>query len=136
MREVSTNKFMDTNGARRINKRWPEALKREIVAASYAPGASVATVARQYGVNANQVFNWRRRFVSSNGTAQPSPPQARPRLVPVTISVEPETSAAATSESTADDAIEIEVADTYRVRVRAGFDCRTLRRILDCLVRR
>jgi len=53
---------MDTNGKRRTNKRWPEPLKREIVAASFAPGASVSVVTRQYDVNVNQVFAWRRRF--------------------------------------------------------------------------
>ena len=41
---------------RRRNKRWPEALKREIVAATSRPGASVSVVARQYDINANQVF--------------------------------------------------------------------------------
>lgn len=50
---------VDTSGdERRRNKRWPEALKREIVAATYLPGASVSMVARQYDVNANQVFAW------------------------------------------------------------------------------
>ena len=45
---------VDTSeGGRRRNKRWPEALKREIVAATLAPGASVSVVARQYDVNAN-----------------------------------------------------------------------------------
>ena len=53
---------MDTSGAKRRHKRWPEALKREIVAATLAPGASVSVVARQYDVNANQVFSWRRRY--------------------------------------------------------------------------
>ena len=53
---------MDTNGRRRANKRWPEALKREIVAASLFAGASVSVVAWQYDVNANQVFGWRRRY--------------------------------------------------------------------------
>ena len=48
---------VDTSGEkRRRNKRWPEALKREIVAATCLPGASVSVVARQYDVNANQVF--------------------------------------------------------------------------------
>ena len=44
--DVSTKSIMDTNGERRTNKRWSEALKREIVAASFAPGASVSVVAR------------------------------------------------------------------------------------------
>jgi hypothetical protein len=34
--------------------------KRQIVEATLAPGASVARVAREVGVNANQVFAWRR----------------------------------------------------------------------------
>ena len=34
---------------------WSEALKREIVAAAAAPGASVSIVARRYDVNTNLV---------------------------------------------------------------------------------
>jgi transposase len=82
---------MDTNGKRRTNKRWPETLKREVVAASVALGASVSTVARQDDVNANQVFSWRRRFGQASEAVQPSPPKVRPMLVPVTVSTEPET---------------------------------------------
>jgi transposase len=41
--------------------RSPE-LKRQIVQETLAPGASVARVARAHGVNANQVFTWRRQF--------------------------------------------------------------------------
>ncbi|MFM9942696.1 MAG: transposase [Hyphomicrobiaceae bacterium] len=44
------------------NKRWSEALKRELVAALLKPGASVSVVARAFGVNASQVFSWRRRY--------------------------------------------------------------------------
>jgi transposase len=52
---------MGTKG-QRWHRSWPEALKREIVAASLVPGASVSRVARRYDVNANQVFAWRRRY--------------------------------------------------------------------------
>jgi transposase-like protein len=55
---VSTKPVMGTTGTGRPrNRSWPEALKREIVAASFAPGSSVSVVARQYDVNANQVFS-------------------------------------------------------------------------------
>jgi transposase len=37
-------------------------LKRQIVEATFARGASVARVARSYGVNANQVYAWRRQY--------------------------------------------------------------------------
>jgi transposase len=77
---------VDTRAKRR-NKRWPEALKREIVAASLAPDASVSVVARQYDVNANQVFSWRRRYGEAG---QPPPPAlSTPELVPVTITPGP-----------------------------------------------
>src|SRR5438876_9330633 len=63
------------------NRSWPEALKREIVAASFAPGSSVSIVARQYDVNANQVFNWRKRYSDDpRGSAVPSAPQLIPVL--------------------------------------------------------
>ena len=37
-------------------------LKRQIVEETLAPGASVTRVARAHGVNANQVFAWRRQY--------------------------------------------------------------------------
>lgn len=135
--DVSTSLIMDTNGGRRTNRRWPEALKREIVAASLAPGASVSDVARQYDVNANQVFGWRRRFgPATEAVAPPAPPIPRPRMVPVTIGVEPGGEAPPPPVPDTGDTITIEVAGTYLVRVGANFDCRLLRRVLDCLVRR
>ncbi len=116
---------VDTSGEeRRRNKRWPEALKREIVAATYLPGASVSVVARQYEVNANQVFAWRRRFRSTTEVAKPA-------LVPVTITPEPDEDKPVTS-----DTIEIEVGGDCRVRVGSSFDGRALKRVLDVLRKR
>jgi len=46
---------------RKRQHRSPE-LKRQIVEQTLAPGASVARVARAHGVNANQVFAWRRQY--------------------------------------------------------------------------
>ena len=134
--DVPTKSVMDTNGGRRTNKRWPEALKREIVAASWAPGSSVSIVARQYDVNANQVLIWRRRYEPLTGPiAHPAPPAPRPRLVPVTIGLEPEGDASAPSAKGSAGAITVEVAGTYLIRIGANFDDRALRRILDCLAR-
>jgi transposase len=121
---------MDTSRAKRRHKRWPEALKREIVTATLVPGASVSVVARQYDVNANQVFSWRRRYRDEPATPSSSP--STPRLVPVTIARDPEEEGAAAASET----IEIEVAGSYRVRVGSSFDPRALRRVLDVLRRR
>ena len=123
-----------SDGKRRRNKRWPEALKREIVAATFAPGASVSVVARQYDVNANQVFMWRRRY--QDLVKRPAGPPATPALVPVTITPTPETEVAAPSVASSSDTIEIEVSGDCRIRVGSGFDARTLRRVLDLLRRR
>jgi len=121
---------VDTMGKRR-NKRWPEALKREIVAATLNPGASVSVVARAYDVNANQVFSWRRRY----GKAPSAAPVSTSRLVPVTITPEPE-GKAAPAQAAHSDIIEIEVGGDCRVRVGSSFDGRALKRVLDVLRKR
>lgn len=119
-----------SDGKRRRNKRWPEALKREIVAATLVHGASVSVVARQYDVNANQVFMWRRRYRDALERA------TAPALVPVTITPAPDTETAAPSPTSTSDTIEIEVSGDCRVRVGSGFDARALKRVLDLLRRR
>ena len=122
-----------SDGKRRRNKRWPDALKREIVAATLLPGASVSVVARQYDVNANQVFGWRRRFCDAS-VPLPSA-TSTPTLVPVTIVSEPEDTQTLPSPAVpfASDAIEIEVGGDCRIRVGSSFDSRALKRVLDVL---
>jgi transposase len=123
---------MDTNGKeRRRHRSWPEALKREIVAASFAPGASVSVVARQYDVNANQVFSWRKRYRDT--PPAPSAPSAS-QLMPVVITKEPDGIAA--PPTAVAETIEIDVAGKYRVRIGSGFDRQALRRVIEVLERR
>jgi len=47
---------------REPRKRRTVGEKRRIVDETLQPGASVAKVARAHGVNANQVFGWRRQY--------------------------------------------------------------------------
>ena len=133
---MSTKLIMDTSPERRRNKRWPEALKREIVAATLVPGASVSVVARQHNVNANQVFSWRRRYGEASELL--GRPPSTSGLVPVTITPEPE-NVGATSPApapTTSETIEIEVGGDCRVRVGSSFDSRALKRVLDVLRKR
>ena len=129
---MSTKSVMGINATgRRRNRAWPEALKREIVAASFAPGASVSTVARHYDVNANQVFGWRKRYRDDpRASAMP----VAPRLIPVVVTAEQD--AVATQPSSVAETIEIDLAGRYRIRVGSGVDTQTLRRVLDVLERR
>ena len=127
---MSTKLLMGTNGrGGRRYRSWPEALKREIVAASFAPGASVSVVARRYDVNANQVFSWRKRYRAG----LPTPADAvLAQMVPVVIATE-DVPRVATG---VDCAIEIDLTGRYRVRVGSGVDGDALRRVLDVLERR
>lgn len=128
---MSTKSVMGTNGTGRRNRSWPEALKREIVAASFAPGSSVSVVARHYDVNANQVFGWRKRYRA----ASPAPAVlSAPQLIPVMVTAEPD--AVAAQPSTVAATIEIDLAGKYRVRISGGIDAQALRRVLDVLERR
>ena len=49
---------------RRARRSWSRAEKRCIVAEAFRPGSSAADVARSYGLNANQLFNWRRALAT------------------------------------------------------------------------
>jgi transposase-like protein len=129
---VSTKSVLGTTATGRPrNRSWPEALKREIVAASFAPGSSVSMVARHYDVNANQVFSWRKLY--RDDPRVPVVPSA-PQLVPVVVTAEQD--AVATQPSTVAETIEIDLAGRYRVRVGSGVDAQALRRVLDVLERR
>ena len=81
--DVSTFCLVDTKHeavVARRRRRWPEAVKRRIVAETRAPGASVSLVARRHDVNVSQVHAWRRRYAaaSSGSEAQLMLPLTRP----------------------------------------------------------
>jgi len=63
--QVSTTGLVDTKQQAGPTKRrkYPEALKRQMVAETEAPGASVSIVARHHDVNSNQLFRWRRQLL-------------------------------------------------------------------------
>lgn len=122
---------MDTTDARRRRRTWPEGLKREIVTASFEPGASVSVVARRYDVNTNQLFIWRRLY--RDGLLAPTGSNG-PALLPVTITGEQ----AGENVMPPPDVgrIEIELPNGYRIRVAADIDGKALRRLLDAVERR
>ena len=117
---------MGTNKQRRYRS-WPESLKREIVAVSLTPGASVSRVARRYDVNANQVFAWRQRY--QGAAAKPT----ELRLLPVTVRPDQLHESAPARVS---GLIEIAMAGGYRLRVGEGVQAAMLRLVLDVLERR
>ncbi|WP_145754863.1 IS66-like element accessory protein TnpA [Nitrospirillum amazonense] len=122
---------MDTIGVKRRRRTWSESLKREIVAASFEPGASASVVARRYDVNTNQLFIWRRQY--GDGLLVPTRENG-PALLPVTIT---DAHSAEKTVAPADAGrIEIELPNGYRLRIDAAVEGKALRRVLDVLERR
>src|SRR5947209_13151369 len=85
--QVSTTELVDTKQEPGAPKRrqYSEASKRQMVAETQLPGASVSTVARRHDVNSNQLFRWRRQLlpkaVVESGTMVPvkiAPDSGRP----------------------------------------------------------
>lgn len=56
--------------------------KRAVVAKSFVEGTSVSRLAREFNINANQVFTWRRQFADLQGALNNGPAAA---LLPVTV---------------------------------------------------
>jgi len=67
--------------------------RRRIVEETLAPGVSVATVARAHGVNANQVFGWRKLYQSVFLAVGHKADAIAVRLLPVAVSSELEPAA-------------------------------------------
>jgi transposase len=101
------------------------ALKRQIVAETEEPGASVSVVARRHDVNANQVFKWRRELL-------PNEQREEDRgLLPVEIAP---AASPRPRRHWAERAglIEIEIGGV-RVLVRGEVAPRTLRQVIELL---
>jgi transposase len=122
---VSTSELVDTSSERlsgNRRRRWPEALKRQIVAETLEPGSSVSIVARRHDVNANQLFQWRRQLLAKS-------PASGGALLPVEIVPEQGRSRSAESGGS----IEIEFDNGARLRVRGAVAPEMLRRVIDLL---
>lgn len=122
-------------------KRWSVEEKRRIVELTLVPGASVARVAQAQGVNANQVFLWRRAY--QKGELLPGS-----ALLPVVIEADGSRAAEFTSELDAaqvaseqpvpaqpSGAIHIELPGRAAISVERGADRALLRTILESLCR-
>jgi len=102
--------------------------RRQVVEETLQPGASVAVIARQHGVNANQVFHWRKLYREGRLDVAPA---AAP-LVPVRIS-EVVSSEPAPAKFYA-GVIVVELSRA-RIRVEGAVDTDSLRLILERLGR-
>lgn len=100
--------------------------RRRIVEESLVPGASVAVIARDHGVNANQVFHWRKLYREGRLDVGPSP------LLPVRVTEVFETPHTPAASQTGTIHIELGRA---RVHIEGAADPETVRAILEQLGR-
>ena len=121
----------DVRVDRRGRKRRSVAEKLSIVQLTMEPGASVAEIARTHGVNANQVFKWRRLFAKGRLSEARST-----ALLPVTISADPEVlDATGDVQTSSAGAIHIELPGRAMISIESGADPRLLRCVLESLRR-
>ena len=109
--------------------------KRRIAELTFEPGASVALVARAHGVNANQVFKWRRELKRGELV---EPAFGSAALLPVSLSAPCETTneiveSGAKEQATAGGSIHIEFPGRAMISVESGADPALLRSILESL---
>jgi len=121
-------------GSGRRVRRWRSVSeKRQIVQLTLKPGASVAEVARAHGVNANQVFKWRRAFERGE-LFEPC------ALLPVSVATPGELasetpSRSAEEQATSGGTIHVELPGGVMIWVESGSDPVLLRSILESLRR-
>jgi transposase len=113
---------------RRPRRHRPKQERRQIAEESLQPGVSVAVVARRHGVNANQVFHWRKLLGQGRLDVKPNPTQ----LMPVRITGVGEDKSLPVHQQTG--VIQIELGRA-RIRVEGAVDPDMLRAVLEQLGR-
>ena len=118
--QVSTNGLADTKRAKR--RQYSEALKRQMVAETQVPGASVSVVARRHDVNSNQLFRWRRQLLPKTAVESGA-------MLPVAVAPDE----GQPRRTDRDGVIEIAFGCGARVRLRGEVNSETLRQVIELL---
>jgi transposase len=117
-------------------RRYDEAFKRALVEQTQAPGASVARIAREHGINANQLFTWRRQFAPTKRETRVADGQVPPpaSLVPVTVVADEAAGGCTPAPVAGEGQIEIRLAGAT-LRIQGAVDAATLQVVLSSLRR-
>jgi len=113
--------------------------KRQIVEETLAEGASVARIARAYGINANQVFGWRKLYLAGRlgGTSDAIkllPVKVSESSPPLATTSSHECSRAVDFAKSTPGTIHIELRHA-QMRIEGSADPALLRVLLECLRR-
>ena len=123
--------MIQADEGRRVRRWRSVSEKRQIVQLTLEPGASVAEVARAHGVNANQVFKWRRAFERSELSEPCS------ALLPIAVASvsEPDSEPVAEDHqpALASGSIHIELPGRATISIESGADSALVRQVLESL---
>ena len=124
--------------AKRQNRRHPLEWKRSVVEQTFKPGASVARIARDNNINANQVWAWRKLYAQGLlvEDAQTQP------MLPVVVDVHPGRTASHARQATdaptpamaTNGSIQLQHGNTS-VRIEGVPDATILRLVLERILR-
>ena len=113
-------------GSARTRRQHEREFKEDLIAQSLAPGASVAAIAMNGGINANLLFKWRREYVRARIESAPAAATLLPVCVvadaePEPTSQPPTAGGAVVSRNARPGVIEIEIAGA-QLRLRGAVD--------------
>lgn len=120
------------DGGERRRRAWSADQKQRIIAESLAPGASVAEVARRYGLNSNLLFNWRRQEQAASGASAIGEPV---NIVPMKVLTDAAPAAPIAAPGST-GRMEIVLVGGERIIVGPDVDATALARIIKTLMRR
>ena len=135
--EVGVEVGDGTSGRRRY---WSAEEKRRIVELTMSSSQSVASLARQHGVNANQVFYWRKLYHAGQLGGESAADAPSLRLLPVSVGNEEpsEAEASETGRDTRESAeppltMNIEFPGGALVSLAGSVDAEIIRAVLESL---
>ena len=135
--EVGAEVGEGASGRRRY---WTAEEKRRIVELTISSSQSVASLARQHGVNANQVFYWRKLYHAGQLVGESSADAPGLRLLPVSVGNEEpaEAEASETERDTHESAepgltLNIEIPGRALVSLAGAVDAEIVRAVLESL---
>lgn len=116
----------------RSRRRWTMEEKRRITQETFLGGASVARVAQRYALNANQLFQWRKKYREGRLGSR-----AATKLLPVMITDDRQVETEKVAESASPSplgTIEI-LLPKGKVHITGRVDLMSLRTAMECLLR-
>ena len=124
-----------TEGASEQRRRWTVEEKRQIVEQTFSSALSVASLARQHGVNANQLFYWRKLYRTGQLGGECIGESASFRLLPISVEDDdPSEAELEQSEYVAPGlTVNIEIPGRALVSIAGSVDAEVVRAVLESL---